>query len=682
MNDAAQAATPAWRQRVDSSGVCYLTLDRQDSSGNALSQAVLEEFDAALDKIAAASELKGLVILSGKPVGFIAGADIKEFDSIDSATRGTELAARGQAIFAKLEALRIPTVAAINGYALGGGLELALACTYRVAVESYDRSLGLPEVQLGIHPGFGGTVRLVNLLGAPLALDLMLTGRQLSPVEAMSVGLVDHIVPREKLLEASKLVIRDRPPPQRAAIWQRALNWTPLRKRVAARVRATVSRRARADHYPAPFAIVGLWEKYGAIGEAAYRAEAESIGRLFMTATSRNLVRVFRLREHLKSLGPKRTAIERVHVIGAGVMGGDIAAWCAMRGLEVSLQDQVPAAIDGAIERADTLFKRRLHAPGSAEAARKRLRSDSSGDLAADAEIAIEAVVERLGVKREVFAALEEKVSAEAMLASNTSSLRIEEIASNMRHAQRFFGLHFFNPVAKMPLVEVIRGPQTDVAVLERAMAFVTQIGKLPLPCASSPGFVVNRILTPYLFEALRAHQDGRSLEEIDAAAVAFGMPVGPIELCDQVGLDVAMHVAEIMQGTTGEPPPALLARMVEENKLGKKTKLGFYAYENGKAVKQPLDASSEDQRLQDRLILPLLNESVACVAEGVVDDHELLDAGAVFGAGFAPFRGGPIRYARERGVKDVVATLESLATEHGRRFAPHPGWQPMLRET
>jgi len=680
VNDHAEFSRGNWHQSVDSGGICTLSLDKLGSSVNTLSKVVLEELETELDRISGNSRLTGLVIHSDKESSFIVGADITEFDAIADAQTGASLAARGQAIFEKLERLRIPTVAAINGHALGGGLELALACNYRVASESYERCLGLPEVQLGIHPGFGGTIRLVQLLGAPLALDLILTGRQLSPIEAMSVGLVDHLVHGRDLLRACKTVLKDRPPRQRAALWKRVLGWQPIRSRIAAKLRKSVKKKAAPEHYPAPFAIIDLWERHGAHGSDAYRAEAESIGRLFVTPTCRNLVRVFRLRERLKGLAPKGVALTRAHVVGAGVMGGDIAAWCALQGIEVSLQDANPDAIDGAMARAGELFARRLPAPGAADAALARLNRDATR-ASLPAQIAIEAVVEKLAVKREVFADLESRLGSDAVIASNTSSLRLEDLSLGMRRPERLVGLHFFNPVAKMPLVEVIATESTDRAVVNTTMAFVTQIGKLPLPCRSAPGFVVNRILTPYMFEALRAHEDGHGLEEIDDAAEAFGMPVGPIELADQVGLDVALHVARILVDTLGEPPPDSLEAMVAKNLLGRKTGAGFYRYEGGRPVKSR-GGSQISQRLQDRLLLPLLNESVACIEEEVVADYDLLDAAAVFGTGFAPFRGGPIRYARERGVPAVIAALESLAAEHGERFKPHAGWQKLLAET
>jgi 3-hydroxyacyl-CoA dehydrogenase / enoyl-CoA hydratase / 3-hydroxybutyryl-CoA epimerase len=672
------SSTPRhWRRRVED-GICWLTLDKSDSSVNTLSREVLSELETEVMRPLEA-EVRGVVFESGKSTGFIAGADVKEFADLRSASEGAELAARGQALLDRIGQLGVPTAAAIDGFALGGGLELALACDYRVAAEGYERTLGLPEVQLGIHPGFGGTVRAVQLLGAPLALDLMLTGRSLSPSEALACGLVDEIVPRERLKAAAAAIIRRRPARHRAALHLRLLNTAPLRPFVARSVLEQVRKRARREHYPAPYAIVELWRKYGARGVDAYRAEAASIGELLVTQTSRNLVRVFGLRERLRSLAPKHGGISRVHVVGAGTMGGDIAAWCALRGLSVTLQDRAQQYVDPALARARELFRKRLRGPGEAEAALARLKVDLVAATVGDADLVIEAIIENADAKRALFRELEPKLPDAALIATNTSSIRLEELANALRRPERFVGLHFFNPVASLPLVEVINGGSSADAAIQKALSFVTQIGKLPLPCRSAPGFVVNRVLTPYMLEALRAHEDGHAFETIDAAAKAFGMPTGPVELADRVGLDVALHVARILSETLRAEPPQGLADKVAAGELGFKSGKGFYRYVDGHAVKQKQFAAPDDD-LIDRLMLALVNESVACVDEGVVADNDLLDAGAVFGAGFAPFRGGPLHYAHQRGFADVVARLEQLAKRYGTRFTPHSGWQRLLR--
>jgi 3-hydroxyacyl-CoA dehydrogenase/enoyl-CoA hydratase/3-hydroxybutyryl-CoA epimerase len=662
-----------WIVETDGDAVSWLTLDKADSSSNTLSRSVLEELETALGLVAAWGP-RGLVIRSAKKSGFILGADVNEFVGFKSAPEATAAAEHGQKLMARIAALDFPTVAVLNGFALGGGLELALACTYRVAEAGYERTLGLPEVQLGIHPGFGGTVRAVELLGAPLALDLMLTGRSLAPREALTVGLVDRVAAASELKAAAVALIKQRPRRRRARWYHRLLGIGPARTWLARRIRARVAARASPEHYPAPFAIIDLWTRHAARGPAAFRAEVESIGRLLVGSTSKNLVRVFLLRERLRNLAPKSGSFERIHVVGAGIMGGDIAAWCALKGLTVTLQDRAQSYVTPALERARALFARRLRAPGAADAANARLESDVEGTRVGVADVVLEAIVEDLDVKRGLFRGLEAKLRADALLATNTSSLRLEDLAPALTAPKRLVGLHFFNPVAQLPLVEVIRGAATGDETFARALSFVIQIGKLPLPCTSAPGFVVNRVLMPYMLEALRAHEDGEPLERIDAAATRFGMPVGPIELADQVGLDTARHVARILSAAFGGEVPKGLDAKVEAGKLGVKSGEGFYKYVDGRAQKAR-GYALPDRDLEDRLVLVLVNEACACLAEGIVADADLLDAGMVFGTGFAPFTGGPIHYARQRGIENVVNRLTALEQQFGRRFAPHPGW-------
>ena len=665
--------THHWRSENDSSGIRWLLLDKADSSTNVLSQAVLLELAELIDQISA-NPPAGVILKSAKKSGFIAGADISEFRALADSGQAEELVRHGQWLLDQLEKLPCPTVAAIHGFALGGGLELALACDYRIAVESHKRNMGLPEVRLGIHPGLGGTVRSVRLLGAPTALNLMLTGRSISAVEALRAGLLDRIVPEAQLDRTAREFVLSPPPKRRAPFHVRALGLQVVRPWLGRRLRAQVRRRARPAHYPAAFAIVDLWVRHGAHGPSAYEAEAQSIGRLLQTPTSHNLVRVFFLRERLQGLAPKSTEIRRVHVAGAGVMGGDIAAWCALSGLTVTIHDQSMTLAEPALQRAEKLFRRRLRAPGAADEARRRLVADAAG--IADADLVIEAIVERLDAKQALFQELEGQMRADALLATNTSSIALERLSEGLAHRGRFLGLHFFNPVAKLPLVEVVRGDSTDDLCMTRAMAFVNRIGKLPLPCRSASGFLVNRVLAPYLTEALFAHRDGYALETIDQAAEAFGMPMGPVELADSVGLDVALHAAESLDTTAGEAVSLLHAK-VEAGELGAKSGVGFYRYRDNRPIKSRRFAAP-DEDLQDRLILPLVNAALACHAEGVVADTDLVDAGVIFGTGFVPFRGGPIQYARQRGIDEVVRRMESLAASYGPRFAPHPAWKKL----
>ncbi|MGW8367476.1 MAG: 3-hydroxyacyl-CoA dehydrogenase NAD-binding domain-containing protein [Gammaproteobacteria bacterium] len=668
-----------WTLSFGSSGHGWLTLDKAGAGSNTLSSDVLAELAIALDAIEAQPDLPGVVIRSGKPSGFIFGADVREFQQLEDPAEAARLAADGQALLQRLEELHCPTVALLNGYALGGGLELALACTYRVAIEGYDRCLGLPEIQLGIHPGFGGTVRAVEVMGAPRALGLILTGRSLSPKEARRAGLIDRLAPEGDAEAAALKLLKRRPPRARASWYLRMLRHPPLRGMVARKMRQQVARKAKAEHYPAPYAVVELWERHGGLGNAAFRAEAKSIGELLVSPSSKNLVRLFLLRERLRNLAPKRDDIRRLHVVGTGTMGGDIAAWSALKGLTVTLQDRKPEYVQPALERASGLFKKRLRAPGAAQAAMKRMIEDVPGERAADADVVIEAIIEDLEAKRSLFVELEKKVRPETILATNTSSIRLEDIGVGLDDPGRLVGLHFFNPVASMPLVEVIKTEQTDERILDLALAFVTQIGKLPLPCRSAPGFLVNRILMPYMLEALAAHQDGQAIETIDAAARDFGMPMGPIELADKVGLDVALHVARILAQTFNREPPQVLVDMVEEGRVGQKSdKGGFYRYQGGKPARRE-SYPPPDSKLVDRLILILVNEAAACFSDGVVEDPDLLDAGVVFGTGFAPFTGGPIQYARACGRQQLFERLEAQKAAHGPRFEPHPAWNDLL---
>jgi 3-hydroxyacyl-CoA dehydrogenase/enoyl-CoA hydratase/3-hydroxybutyryl-CoA epimerase len=674
------AAPPvtAWTLDRDADGIAWLTLDLPDSSANTLGRAVMQQLDARLGELEAALP-RGLVIRSAKRSGFIAGADIREFGGLDTEQGAYELVRAGQQVLDRLEALPCPSVALLHGFALGGGLELALACRYRVALGDDRLTLGLPEVMLGIHPGFGGTVRAVRLIGASAALDLMLTGRNVRADKAQRLGLVDRTVPTtEALAQAARDLIAAQPAPHRPPLKERLLSLAPARPFVRRAVLAQLRRRARAEHYPAPYAIVDLWSKHGAQGPAAYEAEARSIARLFLTPTSRNLVRVFGLQDRLKALGGRdRAPVQRVHVVGAGVMGGDIAAWSASRGIEVTLQDRGIEYIEPALQRARELFERRLREPAKVAAAVERLRADVEGAGAARADIIIEAIFENLEAKQALFAKLEASMPTAALLASNTSSIPLEDLAAGRRDPGRFLGLHFFNPVAQMPLVEVVSSTTTRAEVAAAGLAFARQIDKLPLPCRSSPGFLVNRVLVPYLHEAMYAAAEGVPLASIDRAAMEFGMPMGPVELADVVGLDVCRHVGDIVSRALSRPTPDLsrLEALIAAKKLGRKSGEGFYVWRDGKAVK-PADIPAPPAELADRLVLALVNECVACLREGIVTDADLVDAGVIFGAGFAPFRGGPLHYARARGVTQVVSRLEALAAAHGERFRPDAGWQ------
>jgi 3-hydroxyacyl-CoA dehydrogenase / enoyl-CoA hydratase / 3-hydroxybutyryl-CoA epimerase len=664
-----------WTLEVDADRIAWLTCDTPGSSTNVLSAAVLRDLSAQLKEIAARKPV-GVVIGSAKPSGFIAGADIKEFLKIRTPEDGYALIRAGQLVLQELADLPCPSVAALHGFALGGGLELALACTYRIGADDASLSLGLPEVLLGIHPGFGGTVRTVQLIGARSALDLMLKGKPYKGPRALAVGLIDELVPPAALRERAKARLLKPPPKATAPFVDKLLNLGLARPFVARQIGATLRAGVRRDQYPAPYAILDLWLRHGAAGIESYEAEARSISELMCTPTSRNLVRVFMLQDRLKSLGGK-SAVEfrHVHVIGAGVMGGDIAAWAAFRGMTVTLQDRSAALVQPAMDRAKIFFEKRLKDPQAAAAALARLSMDVAGDGVAGADVVIEAIVESVDAKQALYAALEPKLKPGAILATNTSSLRIETLSQTLSDPSRLIGIHFFNPVAQLQLVEIVQGHATQPQIVQSALKFTRKLDKLPLPCKSAPGFVVNRILTPYVNEALFALQSGIPAEVIDRAGKNFGMPMGPIELTDMVGLDVSLHVGRVLAEALQRRVPDILVTLVEQKKLGRKSGEGFYVWRDGKPVRTGMQVPLPED-LEDRLILPMLNEAVACLREGVVEDADLLDAGAIFATGFAPFRGGPLQYARARGIPNVTARLSELEQRYGERFRPDPGWQ------
>jgi 3-hydroxyacyl-CoA dehydrogenase/enoyl-CoA hydratase/3-hydroxybutyryl-CoA epimerase len=664
-----------WTLQVDADRVAWLTADMAGSSANVLSGDMVRELAAKLAEIAALRPV-GAVVQSGKASGFIAGADIKEFVQIRSPAEGYALVRAGQSVMQQLEDLPCPTVAAIRGFALGGGLELALACTYRVGADDAALSLGLPEVLLGIHPGFGGTVRSVQLIGVRPSLELMLKGRPFRGARALRIGLLDELVPPAELAARAKALLLRRPQKKQPPLLDRLMNLSAARPWVAKQTIATLRRSVRREHYPAPYAIVDLWQRYGAMGGAAYEAEGRSISELMCSPTSRNLVRVFLLQDRLKGLGGDSSAtFKHVHVIGAGVMGGDIAAWSAFRGMTVTLQDRSEELIEPAMRRARTFFEKRLKDPAAAAAAASRLRMDVQGAGVADADVVIEAIFENVAAKQALYADLEPKLKASAILATNTSSIKIETLSQNLTDPSRLVGIHFFNPVAQLQLVEVVQGASTRTEVVTDALKFTRKLDKLPLPCKSAPGFVVNRILTPYVNEALFALEAGIPAEVIDRAAVRFGMPMGPIELTDVVGLDVSLHVGRVLSEAFHREIPQILIKLVEQKKLGRKSGEGFYRWHDGKAQKNEAENTVTPADLEDRLILPLLNESVAVIREATVQDGDLLDAGAVFATGFAPFRGGPLHYAKQRGITEVINRLNELADRYGERFRPDAGW-------
>ncbi len=669
-----------FRIETDADNIAWLHFDKADAGTNVLSQAVLEQLDLHLQQIAAQCP-RGLVILSDKANGFIAGADISSFTALKTRAEVMGLLETGQTVFNRLEAMPFPTVAMIHGFCLGGGMELALACRYRVTRDDPGTRLGLPEVRLGIHPGWGGSARMVPLIGSIKAMDLILSGRSVDGRSGKRMGLVDRVVPERHLRSTARTLVLDAPPPHAASFIERLTNSALVRPLLAGVFRKQVAKRASQLHYPAPYAMIDVWRKHANDKAGMLRAEAESLATLVTGVTAKNLVRVFFLQEQLKALGKDKTyKPTHVHVIGAGTMGGDIAAWCALRGFNVSLQDQAPERIAPALQRAYQLYKRKLKVPAEITAAMDRLMPDHHGNGVGRADIVIEAIFEDAEVKRSLYKEIEPRMKAGAILATNTSSIPLEELAPALAHPERLVGLHFFNPVAKMLLIEVVNGQSTSAEVSAQAMAFTRQIDRLPLPVTSTPGFLVNRILMPYLMEAVVLEAEGIPASVIDKAATDFGMPMGPVELADTVGLDICLHVAEVLAGHFNAEIPERLKKLVADGKLGKKSGSGFYLWKKGRAIKPK--AGSGDWNVEDitnRLVLRLLNESVSCVRENVIANPDLLDAGMIFGTGFAPFRGGPMNHLDAVGKDVLLRQLVNLEKLRGERFAADPGWQQLV---
>jgi len=638
-----------FRLEYDADDILWLTLDRAGESTNTLSADVMDELSAIVDDLKK-NGVRGMIIRSGKTSGFVAGADVAEFTAIASPEDAMTLVRRGWTTLGKLAELKFPTVALVQGFCMGGGLELALACRYRVAVDDPSTRFALPEVMLGIVPAWGGMQRLPRLVGPPAALDMMLTGKSIDAQRARRMGLVTATVPERVMHNAARAMVLD-PPPARALPFAQKLMLMPFARRfVANGARKQVAARASRAHYPAPWSIIDHWERHDGDPFALAADDPASIASLVRHPTTANLIRIFGLQERMKALGKASAFTARhVHVIGAGTMGGDIAAWCALRGLTVTLQDQDAARLAPAMARAAELFQRRLRDRLRVRDALDRLVPDTTGAGVRRADVVIEAIFEHLPTKQALFRDLEARARPGAILASNTSSLKLADIGAEMRDPSRLVGIHFFNPVAQLQLVEVVRGAATQQRWADDAAAFVRAIDKLPLPVEDSPGFLVNRVLGPYLMAALRMVEEGVSPEALDRAATDFGMPMGPIELADVVGLDILVAAGRALSGDGGSVVPAKLLALVEAKKLGKKSGEGYYRWQAGKPVKQASPAASAAHL--ERMITPYIEEARKAVAEGIVADADLADAGLIFGTGFAPFRGGPLAYAAQRAV-------------------------------
>ncbi|MBO0661280.1 3-hydroxyacyl-CoA dehydrogenase NAD-binding domain-containing protein [Jiella sp. MQZ9-1] len=679
----ARFAEPSGHFKVatDDNGIVWMVLDRSDKSVNTIDRPMLEELAIHIARFET-EKPAAVVLRSGKRAGFAAGADINQFVGASTADIKAALT-QGHEVLDRLAALPCRTVAVIHGHCLGAGLELALACDRRIAVA--NASLGFPEVMLGLHPGLGGTVRAPAVADPVEAMTMMLTGRAMPAKRAKSVGLVDAVVEERHVASAVEAAFYGdlRKKPQSFA--GKAMAFKPARSFAARMMRKKTAEKVKEEHYPAPFRLIDLWEENGGDPKAMQKAEIDSFARLIESETSKNLVRVFFLREKMKSLKEGASGVSHLHVIGAGAMGGEIAAWAAAQGFLVTLGDIKVEPIGKAIGKATKMLERALKDPLKVRDALDRLIPDPDGLGVAHADLVIEAAPEKIALKHKIYAEIEPKLKDGALLATNTSALPLADLASGLKDPSRFVGLHFFNPVSRMQLVEIVRHDAIAPETERRATAFAAEISRLPAPVASAPGFLVNRALTPYMAEALVLLDEGLPKERIDQRAEEFGMPMGPIELTDQVGLDIALDVATSLRERLGEntlpAAPGWLTKMVEEKRLGRKTGRGLYDYgEDGKPKKVATDAlpddAKDDQDLIDRLILPMLNAVVACLDEGVITDEEITDGAMIFGTGFAPFRGGPVHYARQRGIDAIVTRMQELAAKHGPRFSPHPGWE------
>ena len=678
--------------------VLVLVMDRPDSKVNLIDEVWLEEMTAAIDR-ADRDRPRGLVLASAKPGNFIAGADVSLIASLASEAEAREKARRGQELLSRIEDLPFHTVAAIGGACLGGGLETALAFDTRIIADDESIVMGLPEVQLGILPGFGGTWRLPRVLGLTAALPLILAGGNLRPRKAHRLGLAQRLV-APSLLDriATEVAAGDRPRRRPRPLAGRLTDWalgrtTPGRRFLADKARKDVAKRT-GGHYPAPEEIVRcVIGGYGGRRKAAMTAESEAFGRLAMTRVSKNLLFLFEGNEDLGRHPwtgvpcPVDRTSTRAGVIGAGTMGGGIAGLLASRGLEVRLKDvsteSLRLGLANAAAPLNRRVKKRAMKPRERDAALARIAptTDDSGQGRLD--FAIEAVPEVLDLKIRILRDLEARLPADAFLATNTSSIPISRLAAGLENPERLVGIHFFNPVDRMPLVEIIPGERTRAAVLARAVGVVRRLKKSPIVVADRPGFLVNRVLLPYLNEAALAVDDGWPVERIDAALVAFGMPMGPLRVLDEVGLDVAAKVAAVMEDAFGEraKPAPVMARLLEAGALGAKAGRGFWTGSRRAAVPNRADlgaggngdpaAAPTDAEIVGRLLAGMINEAARCLAEGVVSEPHHIDLGTVLGTGFPPFRGGVRRWALERGEDKVRRELDGLAEKYGPRFAP-----------
>jgi 3-hydroxyacyl-CoA dehydrogenase/enoyl-CoA hydratase/3-hydroxybutyryl-CoA epimerase len=665
-------------------GICTLTFDRANSAANIFDRDTLLELSSHLDAIEHATELRGVILASAKENIFIAGADLhalaKMADAPVPAPALEELIQLGQDVFNRLDALKVPTVAAIHGACVGGGYELALACDYRIASDAKATKVGLPEVMLGILPAWGGSTRLPRLIGIPKALDVILAGKTLPAIRALKLGMVDEVIPRERLLDIARERLLKPQAPHRPG--HRVSNNPISAALIRARVTKVLASKTRGN-YPAPFEALDVVTHGVSLPmEKALALERAAVVRLAGTEACHNLIRLFLLKERAKKAQAQVAPVTRAAVIGAGVMGAGIAQWLSARGLSVILRDVSLDQLVRGMATISSLYEdavKRHHLSAlEARDGKDRVFAAATDMPMREVDIVIEAATEKLPLKQDIFRCLVAQTPPRAILATNTSALSVTDIAASTNAVERVVGLHFFNPVHRMELVEVIPGAKTSPEVLARTVEFARRIGKVPVVSKDSPGFIVNRILMPYLVEAVRLLDLGAHAHDIDEAMLDFGMPMGPLRLLDEVGLDVAAHVVNTLAKPFGErvTAPVLIEKMLGAGMLGKKSGLGFYDYAHDKP-NHDLDVMRSVHRhahlthdeLAARMSLLMVNEAARCVEESVATPADI-DLAMVLGTGFAPFHGGPLRYADTLGIVHVVSSLEKLSAVEP-RFTP-----------
>ena len=690
------AANP--QLRIDTDGLAWIVFDG-DGKLNILTSDVMMRLNDLLEQVASSPQIKALIFRSGKEGSFIAGANIDEIAAITDPKVGAEKAAMGQSVFTRVSRLKIPTIAAVDGVCLGGGTELILACKYRIASDRKETKIGLPEVMLGILPGFGGTTRLPRLVGLSNALPIMLTGKPVNAKKAERIGLIDEKVPTpilyKRAAEIALSVIKGGPGPRKRKpkLGEKLLDQTALGHRlVLQQARKQVLKETKGN-YPAPVKMLDILpDILSANVDDALAIEARALGELVASDVSKNLIHVFRLNEAAKKspVDAKPRNVERVAVLGAGVMGGGIAQLLAYRGYGVRMKDIKPEAIGLGLKHAWDAFnkavQRRRIERREAQKMMQRISPTLDYSGFGQMDLVIEAVIEKMEVKKAVLKEVEPASSSNAIITSNTSSLSITEMQTALARPADFCGMHFFNPVERMPLVEIIRGKQTSDEAIATVHAVARKLEKTPVLVNDGAGFLVNRILAPYLNEAGWLLSDGASIEAVDKALVRFGMPMGPLRLLDEIGFDVSRHAGRSMYEAFGErlEPAPVLEALEQTKRLGKKGGTGFYKYEGGK--EQEIDESiySElklergtkqitEPDIQQRAVFVMINEAARILEDGIVATPGDVDLGMIMGTGFPPFRGGLLRYADRVGLKTVVSDLERYSKELGSRFTPAP---------